>query len=335
MLIPVSEPFGTVTLIQGPEGLLAERAVQSLLDRAAAETPEATISRVLAGDLDRGRLAVITSASLFSTSAIAVIEQLAELPPDLADDVVGLAARPSSDLMLVLVHQGGQKGKSVLDRLRKAGVDVIDVPNVKAWELPQFVAAEVRRRGGRIDRSTAEALVGAVGSDLRSVVAAVSQLLADSADATVTAADVHRYFAGRAEVSGFAIADHCLDGNREAALGSLRWALETGVAPVLITSAIASGLRNLGRYLGARDETLREADLARRISVPPWKLKDLNRQARGWTTEGVARAIRVAALADGQVKGASGDAEYALESLVLSVIACRGRDRHAADTRSG
>ena len=333
MLSPVNAPFGTVTLIQGPEGLLAERAVNTLLTRAAERVPDATVSRVPAGELDRGRLAEITSGSLFSSAAVAVIEQLAELPPELADDVVRLAVQPGADLMLVLIHEGGQKGKAVLDRLRKARVDVVDAASVKAWELPQFVAAEVRQRGGRIDRGTAEALVGAVGTDLRSLAAAVAQLLADSEDSTVTATGVHRYFAGRAEVSGFAVADHCLDGDSEAALRSLRWALEIGVAPVLMTSAIASGLRNLGKFLGARDENLRDSDVARRVAVPPWKLKDLHRQARGWSTAGVARAIQLTSVADGQVKGASGDAEHALESLVLRVIGCRSRGRQAAPAR--
>lgn len=322
---PVTAPFGTATLVQGPESLLAERAVQSLVARALHQRGDATVSRLAAGSLDRGTLAESTAGSLFSPSAVAVIEQLADLPAELADDLIAIAQQPGDDLTLILVHEGGQRGKALLDQLRRAGVDVVEAPAVKAWELPQFVVAEVRKQQGRIDRASAEALVSAVGSDLRSVAAAVTQLLADSEQATITAADVQRYFAGRAEVSGFVIADHCLDGNREAALGSLRWALETGVAPVLLTSAVASGLRGLGKYLGARDERLRDLELARRIGVPPWKLKDLSRQARGWTSVGVAQAIRQTATADAAVKGASGDAQFALEMLVLAVIECRGR----------
>ncbi|MFT4216884.1 MAG: DNA polymerase III subunit delta [Micropruina sp.] len=323
----MTAPFATATLIQGPESLLAERAVRQLLEQATAAQPDATVSRVPASGLDRGTLAEITTGSLFSAATVVVIEQLAELPADLADDLLALAVEPGDDLALILVHEGGVKGKALLDRLRKANVGRIDAPAVKAWELPQFVSAEVRRRGGRIDRATAEVLVSAVGSDLRSVAAAVTQLLDDTEDATITPADVRRYFAGRAEVSGFAVADHCLDGNREAALDSLRWALETGVAPVLLTSAVASALRNLGKYLGARDDRLRDADLARRVGVPPWKLKDLARQSRGWNAPAVATAIQLAATADAQVKGAGGDAGFALEMLVLGVIDARGRAR--------
>lgn len=330
MLIPMAAPFATVTLIHGPESLLAERAVQGLVGRATEARPDATVSHVAAPGLDRGTLAELATGSLFSAATVVVVEQLAELPAEVADDLVALAGDPGDDLALILVHGGGPKGKPLLDRLRKANVEQVDAPAVKAWELPQFVTAEARRRGGRIDRASAEALVSAVGSDLRSVAAAVAQLLADTEQAVITQADVHRYFAGRAEISGFAVADHCLDGTREAALGSLRWALETGVAPVLLTSAVASALRNLGKYLGARDERLRDAELARRVGVPPWKLKDLGRQARGWTAPPLASAIQLAARADAEVKGASGDPGFALEMLVLGVIDCRERSRRPA-----
>lgn len=322
----MTTPFATATLIQGPESLLAERAVRQLVSEATQARPDATVSRVAAGALDRGGLAELATGSLFSASTVVIVEQLADLPADVADDLLALASDPGDDLALILVHEGGAKGRALLDRLRKAKVVQLDAPAVKAWELPQFVTAEVRRHGGRVDRATAEALVSAVGSDLRSVAAAVAQLLADT-EGVMTQADVQRYFAGRAETTGFAVANHCLDGNREAALGSLRWALGTGVAPVLLTSAVASSLRNLGKYLDARDERLRDADLARRVGVPPWKLKDLARQSRGWNASGVAAAIQLAARADAEVKGAAGDPGFALEMLVLGVIDRRGRAR--------
>lgn len=325
-------PFATATLVLGPEALLAERAIAKLVDEAVAAQPDVTVSRVPAGGLDRGSLAEVTQGSLFSAAAVAVLEQLADLPAELADEVVALATAPSEELVLVLVHDGGQRGRPLVDRLRKAQVRVLDAPAVRAWELPQFVSTEVRLSGGRIDRAAAEALVNAVGTDLRSVTAAVRQLLDDTEQDTITVADVQRYFAGRAEVSGFTVADACLDGNREAALAALSWALENGTAPVLLTSAIASGLRGLGKYLGVRDERLRDVELARRIGVPPWKLKDLSRQARGWTAPGVARAITLTAAADADVKGASGDADYAIQMLVLRVINCRTRARAAAAT---
>ena len=135
-----------------------------------------------------------------------------------------------------------------------------------------------------------------------SLAAAVAQLLADSESGSISGAQVRRYFGGRAEVTSFAVADATLSGRTGVAMEQLRWALSTGVAPVLVTSAFASGVRGLGRLIGA-PHGLREGDLAREVGVPPWKLKSMRSQARGWDQRGLATALQAVATADAQVEG--------------------------------
>ncbi len=320
-------PFGRVLLVTGPESLLAERAAADFVAAAVGERPDAAVTRVEAAQLDAGSLAEAAGGSLFASATVLVVNELGDLPADLADQLVALAGDPGADLALCLVHSGGNKGKAVLDRLRKLRVHVQDCPPIKPWELPQFVAAEARRLKGRADAASAGVLVDAVGTDTRSLVAAVRQLLDDSPDRLLTEAAVRRYFGGRAEVTSFAVADDALSGRTDGALGKLRWALATGVAPVLITSALSGNLRSLGKYLDGRDRRMADADLARSIGVPPWKLKDLSRLARDWTPASLARAIQVVAVADAQVKGAASDAGFALEQAVLKVISCRRERR--------
>jgi DNA polymerase-3 subunit delta len=68
---------------------------------------------------------------------------------------------------------------------------------------------------------------------------------------------------------------------------------------------------------------MREADLAREVGVPPWKLRTIRDQSRGWSDAGIARAIRAVARADADIKGAASDASYTLERLVLTITALR------------
>jgi DNA polymerase-3 subunit delta len=324
MLVPVAakSPFGRVILVSGPETLLADRAVDSILTRLRTEAPEVEISLVDASRLDGQKLAEITSPSLFSTLRAAVITDLANLPADLSAEVAAMAADPVEDLALVLVHQGGVKGKALLDKVKKAKVEVVDCPTTKAWELPQFVTAEVRRGGGSIDAAAAQFLVEAVGHDLRSLAAAVTQLISDGEGRAISTELVRRYFGGRSEVTSFAVSDAALAGQTGVAMEQLRWALSTGVAPVLVTSALASGLRGLGKLITAAPG-LAENDLAREVGVPPWKLRTMRPQARGWDQSGVAQALKAVAAADAEVKGAANDAAFALERAVLAVAHAR------------
>ena len=164
----------------------------------------------------------------------------------------------------------------------------------------------------------------AVGQDLRSLSAAADQLVNDFPGETLTEEKVKRYFGGRAEAKSFAVADAAFWGRRRPALEELRWAIDGGTAPVLVTSAFAGSARGIARYLSA-PRGMREADLAREVGVPPWKLRTIRDQSRGWSEAGIARAIRTIAQADADIKGAAGDASYTLERLVLTVTGLRDR----------
>ncbi|MDQ4007537.1 MAG: DNA polymerase III subunit delta [Actinomycetota bacterium] len=318
-----ADVLGRVTLVTGAEEFLAERAVRAVTDAVRSADPDADITETTGADVGPGAVAELTSPSLFAASRAVVVRQLPDLPDDGVDGLLAYAASPAPDIALVLVHPGGQKGKGVLDRLRKAGVSEVPCETPKTYELPRFTAAEVRRAGGRISDDAAAVLVDAVGSDLRALAAAAGQLASDFAGEPVTEAHVRRYFGGRAEVKGFAVADAAISGQVAPALEQLRWALGNGVVPVLVTSAFASGLRGLARYTAA-PQGMREGDLAREVGVPPWKLRSLRSQARGWSPTGLADAITAVARADADVKGASGDPDHALERMVLAVAAARG-----------
>jgi DNA polymerase-3 subunit delta len=70
---------------------------------------------------------------------------------------------------------------------------------------------------------------------------------------------------------------------------------------------------------------MRNADLMREVGVPSWKLDILRDQARGWDEGGLARAIRLVATADAEIKGQAHDASYALEKMVLGIVRARPR----------
>ncbi len=317
--------FGAALLITGPESLLAQRLVEQRRDKALAEEPDAEVKTVSAASLESVPLAEVIGATLFTSHTVAIIDDLGACPPGAVDALVTVAANPPGDLCLILVHDGGNKGRGILNQLKKAKIPTETVKAVPAYRLGDFVAAEARRCGVKLAGGAADELVAAVGNDLRSLAGAVSQLAADADGTTIDPVLVKRYFAGRAEVSSFAVADAVMAGNAPLAVERLRWALQTGAAPVLVTSALAASFRSMGRYLDAQRGRLRGEDLARELGMPTWKLKGVSANSRNWTTAGIAEGLRLIATADAQVKGAASEPEFPLERLVLGLLGLRRR----------
>jgi DNA polymerase-3 subunit delta len=321
-----ADVIGRVTLVTGPEEFFAERAVTGVIAAVRSADPEADVSDALATQLGPESLGELAAPSLFSSTRCVVVRRIEDLSDEAVSGILDYAGAPADDVALVLVHSGGQKGSGMLTKLRKlAAVTEVKTAPLKGREFTGFVAAELRNHKVRIDEDAADQLVRAVGQDTRALAAAASQLASDFNGQAITLTMVRQYFGGRAEAKSFAIADAAVAGQTARALEELRWALNTGTAPVLVTSALAGSLRGLVRFRAA-PRGLREADLAREVGVPPWKLRDLRNQARSWNDRGLAAAIRVVAHADADIKGQGGDPAYALERMVLGVTWSRSQN---------
>ncbi len=321
--LSTGEVLGRVLLVTGKEEFLNERTVVAARETVRAHDPEAELSETSATELTLASLGEMAAPSLFSSVRCVVVRGLEHLPEESVAGLLDYAASPAEDVAVVLVHGGGPKGSGVLTKLRKLPTVVEHKSaELKHAEFPGFVAAEARRHGASIDAEAAAFLVQAVGQDLRSLAAAAHQLTHDFLGQTLTTDKVKQYFGGRAEAKSFAVADAAFAGRRQAALEELRWALDGGTAAVLVTSAFAGSARGLARYKGAI-RGLREADLAREVGVPPWKLRTVREQSRSWSDAGLSRAIRAVAQADADIKGAASDAAYTLERLVLTIAGLR------------
>ncbi|HSZ29873.1 MAG TPA: DNA polymerase III subunit delta [Pseudonocardiaceae bacterium] len=316
-------------LILGEEELLVERAVQAVVAAARQADPQTEVSRVRTTDLVPGELDELVSPSLFAPRRVVVLGAAHEAGKDIADAVLDHArhlsegAGDAGDIVLVVVHAGGARGKALLDALRAAGAAVVECPRVTRFEdRVGFVRNEVHRAGGRISAGAVTALLDAVGSELRELASAAAQLTTDSGG-SVDEAAVRRYHRGRAEVTGFSVAEKVMTGDHAGALELLRWAMQLGVPHVLVADALADAVRTVARVSasGGADPYR----LASTLGMPPWKVKKAMAQARGWERDGLAQAIQLVATLNADVKGVAADADYALESAVLALCAARRR----------
>jgi DNA polymerase-3 subunit delta len=307
-----------LTLVLGDEELLAARAVSTLVAAAKAVDADADVREVSATGLQPGELVEALAPTLFAERRVVVLRDAENVTKELAVALSAYAADPIPEISLVAVHGGGPKGRQVVDALRAGGARIVDCQRIKSAERPRFVAEEVARAGGSISAAAVEMLIDAVGSDLRELATACGQLVAD-AGGTIDVGVVTRYHRGRAEVTGFLVADRAVERDPAAALEALRWALAVGTAPVLVTSALAANVRAIGKVAGAGRRS--SFALAKSLGMPPWKVERAQRWARDWRPEELARALHAVAKADEDVKGGGADPAYALEKAVLAVSA--------------
>jgi DNA polymerase-3 subunit delta len=315
--------MAALTLVVGDEELLVARAVSRALAASTATFTSGevapTVHDVEAGECSVDVLAEMLSPSLFAEERLVVVRNFQDADKDLVAALVEFGAAPEPGVAIVAVHAGAAKGKAALEAVKAAGAQVIEVAKVKSVrDREQFAVDEVRAAGGSLDRDAAAELVGAIGNDLREIATSAAQLAAD-VGGQISASDVATYYRGRAESTGFAVADRAVEGDTSAALETLRWAFATGLDPILVSSSLAANLRLIAQ-VGAAGPGSPDA-LAVKLKMPAWKIRRAQGWLRHWRPEAVGDAIRAVADADADLKGAADDAAYAVERAVLKVAA--------------
>ncbi|BBY41919.1 DNA polymerase III subunit delta [Mycolicibacterium celeriflavum] len=305
-------------LILGDEELLVERAVAAVLRdaRKQAGTHDIPVDRLRAGDVSTSELAELLSPSLFADERVVVLESAAEA----GKDAVALIADAAADLppgtVLVVAHSGGGRAKALADQLKKLGAQVHPCARIaKAAERADFVRREFRALKVKVGDDTVTAVLDAIGSDIRELAAACSQLVTDTGGA-VDAAAVRRYHSGKAEVKGFDIADKAVVGDVAGAAEALRWAMLRGEPHVVLADALAEAVHTIARVRPLSGDPYR---LASELGMPPWRVQKAQKQARRWSNTSVAEAMRLVAALNADVKGAAADPDYALEATVRRV----------------
>jgi DNA polymerase III subunit delta len=315
------EPTSRLRVVVGEEELLRSRAVAAVRTAVTAQHPDVEVHELPALGLPVGQLADVLAPSLFGEHRLVVVTGVHEAAGALAEALTGYARTPDPELTLVVVHAGGKRNEALLKAFKQAGAAVDECPKISsAGDRIAFVRNEVRTFGGRITPDAVVALVDAVGADLRQLSSAAAQLVSDFGG-TIDADAVARFHRGQAEVTGFTVAEKVLVGDRAGSVESLRWALGRGVAHVLIADAIADGVRTAARVSSLR--TTNPGELARVLKLPPWKVKKAQAQARGWSIDGLQKALGVAADLNADVKGAAASADYALERAIRRIVDLR------------
>ncbi|MGP6172589.1 DNA polymerase III subunit delta [Corynebacterium sp. A21] len=314
----MSNTVAPVHLIEGTEEFLAERAKNQIIAEVRAVHSggmDLPVSTLRAGDLTGSELLELLSPSLFGEDRVIVLTHTDEAGKEPAELLLKAALDPAPGIYLIILHSGGGRTKALVPKYRKVA-QVHEVPELKDRERPGWVKNEFRIHGVQVTPDVVHALLEGVGSDLRELASAVSQLVADTGG-KVTATTVREYYAGVAEVSGFDIADLAVTGQTSKAVASTRRALQLGISPVALSAALASKVGAIARLYTSRGSDSRR--LAGTLGMHPFVVEKTVKVARQWNGDAVSDAVILIADLDGAVKGQGGDQNYEIESAVRRI----------------
>ncbi len=311
-------------LIVGPEEFLAQRALTSIRDavRQATGNPTLPVESFKANEVDAGIIRELLSPSLFAESRLIHLHGVEDCSKELIDLINDVLEDPLPDMVVVVTHKASGRNKKYSNSWAKLVQQVHEAPQLNPRDRQQFVLNEFRSFGVRVSPEIVTVVLDAVGSDLRELATAVSQLVSDTGG-RVDVEAVRRYYGGRAEVSGFEIADLIVTGQTAQALALTRRALQIGESPVKIFSAVIRAVDGLAQVVGAgRIDPRRQAA---QFGMAPWQLEKLIKQARSWNPAMIAQAVQITADLEAAMKGASVDVGFALERGVKDLGALHRR----------
>lgn len=327
----VADPTtASVVLLSGKESFLVERVVDQVLAAARVNEP-ATERREVHGGPDGSdapvALADALAPTLFGDAAVVLVSDADQFEDEGQKQLLDAVAHVPEGMRLLIHHPASVKAKKLLDTLRKhPGVVEVPCQAPKYRAVDEFIVGEFTVHKRKASGQAVNALRTSIGDDIRSLASAVSQLCSDIPDGTIEAEHVALYHLGVADVPGYEVSDSVMNGDPDQVVRRVRWALENdGNATPALTGATANGLRQLVRFIEAR--RMPEAEAARVVGVPPFKLKDLASQLRRWNPAALARATRLLAAADLAAKGQTphgtglenAQRQHAVESALLEI----------------
>lgn len=307
-------------LVQGGEDHIHTSVTDSVKTQLKQAEPDTEVHHLSAAEYQSGELQVLASPSLFGEKKLLIFDDMHKMTDAFVVDGLEYVQYMNPDVTFLGLHGGGNRGKRLLDALKKSGQHIEAKPIKSDRDRMEFLQAEFREARRRIDADAIRALADAIGQNLGELAGAAQQLIADT-EGTITEDIVEKYYGGRVQATAFKVADSALDGQLGPATALLRHALATGVQPVAITASFAMKARQVARVVDAR---VSQGQLASMLGMAPWQAQRVTATARHWTPVNIAGAIELIAKADAEAKGQARDAEFAVERMVTKVAGLAG-----------
>lgn len=240
-------------------------------------------------------------------------ERAADLVSDVVERHVSAEGEPSACLVLVAAKVDKRKGwyRSIDG---KGAVLEVTEPAEREWQ--RWQAYLESKAGKRIDADAWAALVESSGRKLAVLWSELAKIAAYvGASDRIRLEDVQALAVGAADGNVFSFVDDVVCGRKYPAIARYRALVDSGENDIKMLAIVAKQFRLIWQCLNLPPGTGGDPKaLASRLGAHPYFLSKVLAQAKGHSPASVARAIRLIAEADYQLKSGGGDllAEFLL-----------------------
>jgi DNA polymerase-3 subunit delta len=302
----------SVYLLAGEEFLVDEALEQVRAEAGADPLSEISVS---GNATVPEMLTALETPSLLGGRRMVVVRDAEALTKDAADALGAYLESPSPHSVLVLVASG----RTRLDAAVKKTGRVITLDAPKGRRLVSWLRRRATDKDLKLDDRGAWALIDSVGTELRDLDSALTQLeTALSPGARVGAADVQQSFPRLADQRLYVFTDAVGDRRLPLAMAALRRLLEQGEEPLVLFGALAAHIRRMLRARRYSDQG--GAAVGDALGLPKWRAERLAKQARLYREHELTTALATLATTDVEMKGGDLPPEAALERAVVKIV---------------
>lgn len=312
-------------LFQGEEEHIKAKALETLRARVLPEGLEAMNETLLVNPPADDIIAAAETLPMLGEYRLVIIRDSALLTAGKAageaDDSAKLSEYldrvPETTCLVFYCRQAPDGRKKLMQVLNKKAA-VVKFDPLDDATLQRWIAAQLRPLGKTITPGNAAALAFTAGRELLSLSQELAKLAAYvGAREEVTKEDIDAVVTQSLECTVFQMVDALVAGKEAEAFRLLRIMLENGEARIGILAMMARQYRNLLHLKLMQAESVPEAEIQKRLGVPPFALRRLYQQVKNAQADALRGKLDLCVDTDYAIKSGKMREEVALERAII------------------
>jgi DNA polymerase-3 subunit delta len=311
-----------VYLFFGEEEFLMERALRRLETALSEESGEEALRVVReASEVSLEEfLAEARVSTLWGSGQLLVLRRAETYPAKALSAVTAYLDHPAPRSLVVLTAPSLKardvERHPVFGRLQKDEA-ALGFLRLREGDLLPWLAQEAKRLGKTMSPAAAQRLVEVVGDNLSELHQELKKLaLFAGDDATLTPQQVSQLSSHSRTYNIFALVEALGEAALPRRLAALDHLLDLGEPPARILAMLARQLRLLIRYKETAPHTS-PADLAKKLKLAPWQVKNLGKQAQNFSLKALKSHLNLLHQADLSFKTSTANPRVWLEYTLI------------------